>query len=96
MSAAVAAITSAASAAITTLAAAVPPSRTSAPAAFALRTRLVDDERPAEKLLAVESRDCFFGFGVVMNFGETKTARLPCETVAKQRQRIRLHSDLRE
>jgi hypothetical protein len=76
------------------LAAAVTTARTSAPAAFALRTRFVYDERPAEKFLAVQRRDCFFGFGVVMNLGETKPARLAGETVAKQRQRVRLHPDL--
>jgi hypothetical protein len=75
------------------LAPAVPTACTAAPAAFALWTRFVYHERAAEKFLTVQRGDCLFGFRIVMNFGETKTTRLAGETVAKQRQRVRLHSD---
>ena len=65
-------------------------------AAFPLRTRFVDDQSAAEKILAVKGFDCFVRFGVVANFGETESAWLSRETIAQQRERIRLHTDFRK
>lgn len=64
--------------------------------AFALRARFVDDEGAAEKFPPVESCDDLFGFGVVPDFGKSETARLARETIAKQRERIRLYTRLRK
>lgn len=69
---------------------------TTTASAFALRTRFVDDESAAEKFAAVESCDDLFGFGVVPNFGKPETARLARETIAKKRERIRLHARFRK
>jgi hypothetical protein len=67
-----------ASAAVTATAA------TSASAAtFTLWASFVDYQCAAEEILAVESGDDLFGFGVVANFSETEAAWLPRETVAK-------------
>jgi hypothetical protein len=63
------------------------------PAAFALRAGFVDNQRSAEKILAVERGDCFFRFLVVADFGEAEAARLPGEPVAEQRERIRRNPD---
>lgn len=68
----------------------------SSTATFTLRAGFVDHKSAAEEILAVESGDHFFGFGIVFNFGEAKTARLSCETIAEQGERIRLHADFRE
>jgi hypothetical protein len=65
-------------------------------AAFPLRTRFVDDQSAAEKILAVKGFDCFVRFGVVANFGETEPARLSRETIAQKRERIGLHTDFRK
>jgi hypothetical protein len=65
-------------------------------ATFTLRAGFVDHQSTTEEILAVESGDHLFGFGVVANFRETKTARLARETIAKQGERIRLHADFRE
>jgi hypothetical protein len=65
-------------------------------AAFALRTRFVDDECAAEKFAPVESCDHLFGFSVIPNFGESETARLAREPIAKQRKRVRLHARFRK
>jgi len=65
-------------------------------AAFTLRTSFVHNQRAAQKILAVERFDGFVRFGVVANFGETETARLSRETIAQQRERIRLHTNLRK
>jgi hypothetical protein len=70
-------------------------SATGAPT-FTLRTRFIDDQRPAQKILAVERFDGFVCFGVVANFSETETARLSREAIAQQRERIRLHTNLRK
>jgi hypothetical protein len=90
--------TSAVTAAAATTTSAVAGTTTTAPSAatFTLWTRFVDHQRAAEEIFAVESGDHLFGFGVVANFRETKTARLPRETVAKQGERIGLHADFRE
>jgi hypothetical protein len=71
---------------------------TTAPATttFPLRTGFIDYQRAAQEILAVESGDDFFGFGVVANFSEAKTARLSRETIAKQGERIGLHADFSE
>jgi len=77
--------------------AAVAATTTPAPTAtFTLRAGFVDHQSAAEEILAVESGDHLFGFGVVANFSETKTAWLSRETVAKQSERIGLHADFRE
>jgi RNase P/RNase MRP subunit POP5 len=65
-------------------------------AAFTLRTRFVHHESATQKILAVERFDRFIRFGVVSNFGETETARLSRETIAQQRERIRLHANFRK
>ena len=65
-------------------------------AAFTLRTRFVDDQSAAQKILAVERFDRFVRFGVVANFGETESARLSRETIAQKRERIRLHTNFRK
>jgi hypothetical protein len=85
-------------AATTTTSAAVTAPTTAASAAttFTLRAGFVDHQSTTEEILAVESGDHLFGFGVVANFRETKTARLARETIAKQGERIRLHADFRE
>jgi hypothetical protein len=69
---------------------------TARPAAFPLRTRFIDDQSAAEKILAVERFDCFVRFGVVANFGETESTRLSRETIAQKRERIRLHTNFRK
>jgi hypothetical protein len=51
---------------------------------FTLRTGFIDHQSAAQEILAVESGDNFFSFGIVANFSETKTAWLPRETIAKQ------------
>jgi hypothetical protein len=61
-------------------------------ATFALRACFVDDECAAQKFPPVESRDDLFRFRIVSNFGESETARLARESIAKQRERIRLHA----
>jgi hypothetical protein len=77
--------------------AAVPPTTaTTAPPAFPLRTRFVDNERASEKFPPVQSCDHFFGFRVVPNFGESEAARLAREPIAKQRERVRLHARFRK
>jgi hypothetical protein len=63
---------------------------------FTLRTRFIHDQSAAQKILAVERFDRFVCFGVVANFGETETARLPRETIAQKRERIRLHTNFRK
>jgi hypothetical protein len=55
-------------------------------AAFALGARLIDDERPSEKVLAVQSRNGLFRFRVVAHLSETEPARLPGKSIAKQRE----------
>jgi len=64
--------------------------------AFTLRARFVDHESAAHELPSVESCDHFFSFGIVPNLGESETARLTRETIAKQCERIRLHSCFRK
>jgi hypothetical protein len=85
-----------ATAAATTSAAVTATSTAASAATFTLRTGFVDHQCAAEKILAVESGDDFFGFGVIANFSETEAAWLPRETIAKQGERIRLHTDFGE
>jgi hypothetical protein len=61
-----------------------------------LRTRFIHHQRAAQKILAVERFDRFVCLGVVANFGETESAGLSGETIAQQRERIRLHTNLRK
>jgi hypothetical protein len=60
------------------------------------RTSLVHDQSAPHEIFSVKSFDGFFGVRVVREFGETKTARLPSETIAQQTQLIGLHSNLRK
>jgi hypothetical protein len=69
---------------------------TACSATFTLRAGFVYHERAAKEILAVESSDHFFGFGVVFNFSEAKTAGLARESIAKQCERVGLHADFRE
>lgn len=62
-------------------------------AAFPLRTRFIHHQRASQKILAVQRGDCLFRLGIVVNFREAETPRLSRESIAEQRQRIRLHSD---
>jgi hypothetical protein len=50
---------------------------------FALRTRFIHNQRPAEKFLSVQCRDGLFGFRVILNFRKAKPPRLPGEAIAK-------------
>ena len=97
---ATAAATSAVTSASATASAVTPAMATTAAATtastFALRTRFVDDECAAQKFTPVECRDDLFGFRVVPNLGESETARLACEPIAKQSERIRLHARFRK
>ena len=77
-------------------AAAMSPAAPSATAPFALRTRLVDNESSAEKVLAVQCCDGLFGFGIIANLGESEPARLPGKAISKQGERIRLNSNFRK
>jgi hypothetical protein len=61
-----------------------------------LWTRFIHYQRAAQKILAVERFDRFVCFGVVANFSETESARLAGETIAQQRERIWLHTNLRK
>jgi hypothetical protein len=65
-------------------------------ATLALRTRLIHHQRAAQKFFTVERGNHFFRFPVVANFGEAESSRLPGETVAQQRKRIRLHAYFRK
>jgi hypothetical protein len=71
-----------ASAATTTAVATAPPATTAS--AFALRTGFVDHQSAAHEFAAVERGNCFFRFGIIIDFGETETARLSRETIAEQ------------
>jgi hypothetical protein len=79
----------AASAAATSMPAASTASSTVTSASTAtaalLRTSFIHDQRPTEKILAVQRFNSFCGFGVVSNFGKTKTARLIREAIAQKR-----------
>jgi hypothetical protein len=61
-----------------------------------LRTRFIHNQRSAEKFLTIQCRDGLFGFGVILDFRETKTARLSGKAIAKQSERIGLHASFRE
>jgi hypothetical protein len=90
---------SAATASATAAPAAVSAAITASPAsattasAFSLRTSFIHHQRAAKKVFAVEGCDRLLRCAVVMNFGETETARLSRETIAKQCERIRLYAD---
>jgi hypothetical protein len=92
--AATSAVTSASATAVTPAMATTAAATTAS--TFALRTRFVDDECAAQKFTPVECRDDLFGFRVVPNLGESETARLACEPIAKQSERIRLHARFRK
>jgi hypothetical protein len=79
----------------------VPAAITAAPASastapFSLRTSLIHYQRAAKEVFAVEGCNRLLRCAVVMNLGETETARLSSETIAQQRQRIRLYADFSE
>jgi hypothetical protein len=63
---------------------------------FALRTRLIHNQRAAEKFLSIQSRDGLIGFRIVLDLREAKPARLASEAIAKQRERIGLHASFRK
>lgn len=71
-----------ASASATTSAVATAPAATTSPAFT--RPRFVDDQGAAEKLLAVEGGDGFFGFRIVTKFRETETAGLTGKAVLQE------------
>jgi hypothetical protein len=79
-----------------TTAAAMTTASTATTGAFALGTCFIHDECAAEKFPPVESCDDLFGFSVIPNFGESETARLAREPIAKQRERIRLNARFRK
>jgi hypothetical protein len=60
---------------------------------FPLRTRFIDNERPAKKVFPIQRRDRLFSFRVVANFSKAKSTRLARKTITKQRERVRLHAD---
>lgn len=98
---ATAAATAAASTATTASASATTAAVTAAPSAsatsaFTLRAGFVHHQCATEKILAVERGDGFLRLGVVANLREAETAGLTRKPIAQQRQRIRLHADLRE
>jgi hypothetical protein len=66
---------------------------TTAASAFSLRTSFIHHQRAAKKVFAVKGRNRLLCCAVVMNFGETETARLSCKTIAKQCERIWLYAD---
>jgi hypothetical protein len=68
----------------------------SATCAFALGAGFIHHESAAEKILAVQSGDGFFRFGIILDFREAETAGLACESIAKKRQRIGLNADFSE
>ena len=69
------------------------PATPSATTAFSLRTSFVYYQGAAEKVFAVESCNRLLRCAVVVNLGETETARLSGKAIAQQRQRIRLYAD---
>jgi hypothetical protein len=84
----------AASTASTTTAMTAPTASAASP--FTLRTRLIDHQRAAEKLPAVQSRDGLFRLRVVPDFREAETARLAGEAITKQSKSIGLHARFRK
>jgi hypothetical protein len=78
----------AASTATTTVSAAITasPATPSATTAFSLRTSFVHYQRAAKKVFAVESCNRLLRCAVVVNLSETEAARLPCKTIAEQRE----------
>jgi hypothetical protein len=55
-------------------------------ATFTLRPGFIHHERAAKKILAVEGGHRFLRLGVVVNLGETESARLSRKTIPKQRE----------
>jgi hypothetical protein len=68
------------------------PATTSA-TTFSLRASLIHYQRAAKKVFAVEGCNRLLRCAVIMNLGETEAARLSCETIAEQREGIRLYAD---
>ena len=56
------------------------------PATFSLRPGFIHHECAAKKILAVERGNRFLRLGVVVNLGETESARLSRKTIPKQRE----------
>jgi hypothetical protein len=56
------------------------------PATFSLRPGFIHHESAAKKILAVERSNRFLRLGVVVNLGETESARLSRKTIPKQRE----------
>jgi hypothetical protein len=78
------------------VASAVTSAATTAATFALLRTRFVDYQGAAHELPPVESCNHFLGFRVIPNFGESETARLAREPIAKQGEGIRLHARFRK
>jgi hypothetical protein len=62
------------------------PATSSATTAFSLRTSFIHYKRAAKEVFAVEGCNRFLRCAVVMNLGETETARLSSKTIAEQRE----------
>ena len=91
---ATASASSAASTSSTAVSASIPaPPATTAATAFSLRASLIHHQRAAKKVFAVEGCNRLLRCAVVMNLGETEAARLSRETIAEQREGIRLYAD---
>jgi len=58
------------------------------------RASFIHHQRPAEKIFAIQRSNRLFRFAIITKLGETKSARLTCESIAKQSERIRLESRL--
>jgi hypothetical protein len=94
-SAAVATASAATASATATVSAAIAAASatTTAASAFSLRTSLIHHQRATEKVFAVQGCNRLLRCAIVMNFGETETAWLSGETIAKECERIRLYAD---
>jgi hypothetical protein len=91
---ATASASTAASTSATAVSASIPaPPATTPATAFSLGTSLIHYQRAAKKVFAVEGCNRLLRCAVVMNLGETEAARLSCETIAEQREGIRLYAD---
>ena len=67
-----------------------------AAATFSLRTGFVDDESATRNSLPLSAAMAFSASASSLNFRKAKAARLARKTIAKQRERIRLHAHFRK
>jgi hypothetical protein len=75
---------------------AVAPAPATTTATFPLRPCFVDDERAAQELTAIQSRDGLFSLRIVANLGKAEPAWLTGKSIPKERKRIRLYAGFRE